>query len=234
MEIISSKLENMSLYGKTTSGNVYSIHVKISNIEAKAIEMIDMIADTSWISNLDIIPRVSYEARAKTTINKLINGILKKVTNTVNIEFGEFLISATAQDSLKLQYNHIKVPLAELFKEKKTGNPGFDFHTESTTNLIAFGEAKYSESINPHTKAIAQISRFIDLEKDKMEINDLKNFVSPESVNNSIINKRAFVAAFSINSKNPHAIIENALKSEHINSLLIHDELYIIGIEIDA
>jgi hypothetical protein len=195
--------------------------------------MIDIIADTSWINKLDIIPRVAYEARAKVTIDKLINGILKKVTTTVNTEFGEFLISVTAQDSLVLKHKHIKVPLAELFKEKKTGNPGFDFHTESNTNLIAFGEAKYSGTINPYTNALTQISRFIDLEKDKMELHDLQNFVSKESIENVLVDKKAFVAAFSINSKSPQVIIQNALESEHIDNLLNYDELYIIGIEIN-
>jgi len=223
----------MSDYGKTTNCNVYSIHAEVNDIEARAIEMIDMIADTSWISRLDIIPRTSYEARAKTTIDKLINGILTQVTTTVNTEFGEFLISVTAQDSLELQYNHTKVPLAELFKEKKTGNPGFDFHTESDTQLIVFGEAKYSGVTNPHTNALTQISRFISLEKDKMELQDLQNFVSKESVENILVDKKAFVAAFSINSENPQAIIENALKSEHINPLLNYHELYIIGITIN-
>ena len=223
----------MSDYGKTTICNVYSIHVEINDIGDKATDMITMIADTSWISKLDIIPRTSYEARAKTTIDKLINGILKKVTTTVNTEFGEFLISVTAQDSLELQYNHTKVPLAELFKEKKTGNPGFDFHTESDTELIAFGEAKYSGIKNPYTNVLTQISHFIDLKKDKMELTDLQNFVSENSIKKILIDKKAFVAAFSINSENPQTIINNALKSEHINNLLNYDELYIIGIEIN-
>ena len=233
LKIVNSKLENMSDYNKTTTCNVYSINVEVNNIEVRATEMIDMIADTSWISKLDIISRISYKARSKTTIDKLINGILKQVTTTVNSEFGEFLISVTAQDSLELEHNHIKVPLAELFKEKKTGNPGFDFHTESNTQLISFGEAKYSGVTNPYTNALTQISRFISLEKDKMELQDLQNFVSKESIENILDNKKAFVAAFSINSENPEVIIQNALKSEHIIPLLSFDELYIIGIKIN-
>ena len=234
MKIINAKLENMCDHDKSTSCNVYSIYVEIDDIGAKATEMITMIADTSWISKLDIVTQTSYEARSKITIDKLINGILKKVINTVNTEFGEFLISATAQDSLELTYSHNKVPLAELWKEKKTGNPGFDFHTESNADLIAFGEAKYSGITNPYTNALTQISRFIDLKKDKMELVDLKNFTSKESINNALVDKKAFVAAFSINSNNPQSIIENALKSENIDSLLNYDELYIIGIKINA
>jgi len=234
MHIITYKHENMNDYDKTTDCNVYSIHVKVDDISAKAKEMIKMIQNTSWIKELNIIEQITFEARAQPTIDKLVHEILSKVSSTLSEDFGEFLISVTAQDSLELQYNHTKVPLAELFKEKKSGNPGFDFHMETHTQLLAFGEAKYSGTINPYTKAIKQINGFIDEDKDKMELTDLKYFTSDEAINNAIDNKKAFIAAFSINSSNPLNIIRNALSSTHIDNLLGYDELYIIGIEVDA
>ncbi|RXK14685.1 hypothetical protein CP965_03670 [Halarcobacter mediterraneus] len=224
----------MEDYDKTTDCEVYSIHVKVDDISTKAKQMIIMIQDTSWITELDIIERASFDARAQPTIDKLVHEILSKVTTTLSDDFGEFLISVTAQDSLELQYNHTKVPLAELFKEKKSGNPGFDFHTETSTQLLAYGEAKYSGSINPYTKALKQIKGFLDESKDKMELTDLKYFTSEESISSALEDKKAFVAAFSINSENPSDIIENALSSEHIEDLLDYEELYIIGIEVDA
>ncbi|WP_206732238.1 hypothetical protein [Halarcobacter mediterraneus] len=234
MIIINYKHENMEDYDKTTDCEVYSIHVKVDDISTKAKQMIIMIQDTSWITELDIIERASFDARAQPTIDKLVHEILSKVTTTLSDDFGEFLISVTAQDSLELQYNHTKVPLAELFKEKKSGNPGFDFHTETSTQLLAYGEAKYSGSINPYTKALKQIKGFLDESKDKMELTDLKYFTSEESISSALEDKKAFVAAFSINSENPSDIIENALSSEHIEDLLDYEELYIIGIEVDA
>lgn len=234
MEVISCKLENMQNYGKTTSCHVYSIHVKITDIGVRAREMIDMLSNKSWINELGIIPKMSYEARAERTIEKLINDILKKVSTTVSTEFGEFLVSASAQDSLKMQYNHTKVPLAELLKEKVTGNPGFDFHTESHTNLIAFGEAKYSGTGNPYRNAMEQIANFVVLKKDVAELVDLQYFVSAKSVENIKQAQKGFVAAFSINSQNPKEILNNALCSIYIDDLLVHDELYVIGIEVNA
>lgn len=234
MEIISFKNENMEDYNKTVDCDVFSIHVKIHDIGIRAKEMIAILSDKSWINELDIIPRKSYEARAERTIDKLINDILNKVVSTVTAEFGEFLISSTAQDSLEIKYSHTKVPLAELLKEKVTGNPGFDFHTESHTNLIAFGEAKYSGSINPYRNAMEQIADFITLKKDDAELVDLQYFVSDESIENIKKDKKAFIAAFSINSQNPIDIFSNALSSTYIDDLLAYDELYLIGIEIDA
>jgi len=234
MNIITYKHENMDDYNKITDCNVYSIHVKVDDISTKAKEMIIMIQDTSWINELNIIEQRSFEARAQPTIDKLVNEILSKVTTSLSADFGEFLISVTAQNSLELQYSHVKVPLAELFKEKKSGNPGFDFHMETHTKLLAFGEAKYSANINPYRNALTQISGFIVNKKDEMELSDLKHFTSEESIHSALENKKAFVAAFSINSDNPLNIIKNALSSTHIDDLLDYDELYIIGIEVDA
>ncbi|MDH3324618.1 MAG: hypothetical protein OEL89_03200, partial [Candidatus Peregrinibacteria bacterium] len=59
-------------------------------------------------------------------------------------------------------------------------------------------------------------------------------FASEEAIEKSLDGKRAYVAAFSINSKNPEKIIKNVLKSEAIDSLLNFPEIYIIGIETDA
>ena len=47
----------------------------------------------------------------------------------IGAEFGEFLVSSVAQSTLEENYQHTKFPLAEIWKEKAKGNPGFDFHT---------------------------------------------------------------------------------------------------------
>jgi len=234
LNIVSLKHEDMEEYGVTTDCNVYSIHVKVEDISFRAKEMISTLSDTSWIKALDVIPRISYEARAERTIKKLIDSILKKVSTSVSSEFGEFLVSVTAQDTLDLHYNHNKVPLAELLKEKVKGNPGFDFHTESETNFIAFGEAKYSGIENKYNNALKQIGEFIDLKKDDSELVDLQYFVSQKAINNYAKGKKAYVAAFSINDETPTNVITKALNSKHIAKLLQCNELYIIGIEIDV
>jgi len=214
----------MEDYNKTTDCEVYTIHVKIDDISTKAKAMITMIQDTSWIQELGIVEQRSFEVRARKTIEKLVQDILLKVESTVSEEFGEFLISVTAQNSLELKCSHKKVPLAELFKERKTGNGSFDFHTETPSELIAFGEAKYSGNNTRYRDALEQITDFINEEKDISDMTDIKHFVS-ENATLKVIenNKKAFVAAFSINAKNPSKVIENALSSDYINGLLIYD-----------
>ena len=222
-------------WGKFTTCRVYTILVKIKNLRNKVPQIIDEISNASWIQKLDEVPRLSYSIRAKNSIKDITRKILKETDSPLNVDFGQYLISYTGQTSLKEKHNHIKLPLAELFKEKSTGNPGFDFHTESTTELIAFGEAKYSSRGNTHKQAIEQINEFIIKEKDTAELIDLQNFASSKAINNAKNNKKAYVAAFSINSKAPDAILKKILSSQIIDNIIDnYPELYLIGIMIDA
>lgn len=233
MQITSVQQEDMLFYGKETSCIVHSILVELSDVGTIASELISLISETSWINNLNAIDKAAFESRSKRTITKLVSDIFSDVQDEVTSDFGEYMISYTAQNALCTELSHKKIPLAELWKEKVTGNPGFDFHTESVCNIIAFGEAKYSGSDNPYTPALTQILDFIKLEKDTAEIGDLSKFASPISVSNYLqTNKKAFIAAFSINGKHPKKIMNNALNSDFLDELLIYDELYLIGISI--
>lgn len=232
MEIISNEKYDLKALGIESECEMHCIHVRIIDVEGRANQMIDSISDDSWISKLSGIKNKTFKARAQRTIEKLVNDILKKVDNTITEEFGEFLISDTAQLSLEKEHLHTKVPLAELLKEKVTGNPGFDFHTESQSKHIMFGEAKYSGSSTPRARAINQISDFITLEKDNAELIILENFVSEEAINNAMNEKKGYVAAFSLNSDNPDLIFRNALNSYKIKSLLTYPELYLIAIQV--
>jgi len=233
MEVISVKNEDMRNYKKTAVGAVYSAHVRISDVSTHANELITIISDTSWIEQLGVVKKTSFSARAERTIRKLVDDIFRKVDDTISTEFGEYMISVAAQRTLEGSFTHQRVPLAELLKEKVSGNPGFDFHTESASKLIAFGEAKYSGTTNPYRKALEQISVFITLRKDEADLLILDSFVSDQAVNNAAAGKKAFVAAFSINGDSPETIISNALSSDAIDALLKYPELYVIGIEVE-
>src|SRR5690606_33203838 len=100
--------------------------------------------------------------------------------------------------------------------------------------LIAYGEAKYSGSSSPYAKAITQINEFIGDEKDDAELIILSKLVSSEAIDNAVEGKKAYVAAFSINAAKPDDIMDNALESEHIKTLLSFPEVYVIGIKVDA
>ena len=234
MQIISCKLIDMNKYGKKSSCKVLAVHIQINDIKERAVEMIKLISDGSWIDKLSPVAKMTYQARAKRTVKKLVLEVFNKVDDVVTEDFGEYVVSVSAQDVLVGNQGHSRVPLAELIKEKDSGNPGFDFHTESDSKLIAFGEAKYSGKGNPHGKALSQICKFIEREEDAAEFDILENFVSPEAINNAMQNKKAYIAAFSLNNDKPESILYNSFNSKFINKLLDYPELYLIGVEIIA
>ena len=233
LKLINLEKVNLANYNKTSDCEVYIIHVKIDDIRKRADEITNTIRDESWIENLTPDLKLAYEARARKTINMIINNILVKVKNVVTEDFGEYLISMSAKDALREYKKHIDIPLAELLGKKRSGNSGFDFHSVTQNNIISFGEAKYSGSTNPHKDALSQICNFIDEQKDLADILHLRNFAPDISIKKLEEGEKAFVAAFSINAKRTKRIFDNILKrSEYFNNLLAYKELYLIGIEV--
>jgi hypothetical protein len=227
-------LEKVDLikYKKVSTCDVYIVTVTINDIKKRATEMLAKITDQNWMSSLGVCDRVSYSARAKKTIKKLTSDIIKQVDSKINEEFGEYLVSTSAQEAVCTDLRHDSIPLAELWKEKMSGNPGFDFHTVSPKSIICFGEAKYSSVRTPHMIAVNQIISFIDEEKDKMELTDLQKFISAGAMKNALDNKKGYIAAFSLNGKRYNQIFGTVLKSMEVERLLAFNELLLVGIEI--
>lgn len=200
--------------------------------------IIQEINDTFWLSKLDIINQKCYEARMKKTVEKIMNNCLRfnngASENTYDYSIvGEYLISKAGRQALADGFNHTALPLAELWKEKMSNNPGFDFHTETLDSIIIFGEAKYNASENPYNCAICQIEEFIDLEKDVKELADLRNLAKQDSISNFLKNNKGFAISFSTKAKNPSRILTNAILSEHICKCALYNEFYLVGVVIN-
>ena len=149
----------------------------------------------------------------------------------IESEFGEYMISMSAGDCLQKGLKHTVLPISELWKEKLTGNPGFDFHTETHQGRISFGEAKYSSNDNPYTDAAKQVHSFITEEKDKIDAVHLQHLASKKAIDALIANSRGFAIAFSLHSTDHETILNNALQSDLVKRLSGScDELYIVGV----
>lgn len=237
MQIESVVKINSTDYGAITEHpNFYVVHVQLSSHDLQLVggNLLTYINDSNWMSQLDDIDRCAYKARAVRTIQKLTEIIRNALEdNGLTNNFGEYMISYTAQEVLCNTYNHTKIPLAELWKEKKSGNPGFDFHTLSNTNIIVFGEAKYSSKFTPFCKAINQINHFISAGKELMELSDLKTLVSEESASNAMNGVRGYTAAFSArNFVDIETIIKKSIECTIGTSIMNASEIYIIIVEI--
>jgi hypothetical protein len=229
---IEAKKIDLSKYGIASSCSVYQLFIEIKDINRRASEMLRKIADQNWMLSLDVCDRASYNARAKRTIKKLTSDIINQVGTLVTEEFGEYLVSTSAQDALEKELKHTLIPLAELWKEKMSGNPGFDLHTVCPNSILCFGEAKYSSMSNPHMVAVKQIISFIEEEKDVMELADLRKFATEAAITNAISNIKGYIAAFSITGKRIDLIFSTVLKSPEITELLKYKELYLVGIKL--
>lgn len=192
------------------------------------------ILNKSWINKYkkDII-RKSIEERADKTIEKISNKLKLRENDIIASEAGEYIISILGKQALSDNLNYIHIPLAELWKEKSSGNPGFDFHSESINNKIIFGEAKYICGENAYNSSLSQINKFISLKKDLMEIVDLDNLVSDSSVTNFENNRKGYAAAFSSTRISNVKLIENICKNPSFQKLLIYDELLLVAVDIN-
>lgn len=207
--------------------------VNIDSLQIIAKKISTLILDHSWIISLDPTAQLAYEGTVEKT-SDIINDICKKIIDNPKIErdFGEIMVSITASESLRHLFNHISLPISELWKEKVRGNPGFDFHTVCQEDLIHFGEAKYSSSKNPYEAAINQANDFISNKKHYIDIVHLEKIIQKkEPIENLVNNYYSIVAAFSINSDNHQRIIEHAI--ERISNLDIYTKarnIYLIGV----
>lgn len=212
--------------------NIYLLLVEIDSVQEQAVSMIQAISDLSWITELHVVDRASYLACAQPTIDRLVNEVFSDVTEPVTGNFGQYLISISAQDALEITFHHNRAPLAEVFKESITENPGFDFHTECPNSIIAFGEAKFSSASSPYNNALSQIVDFVNVRKDERDLLHLRRFFSETSCQNVLEGKKAFVAAFSLNAATTINVFNRALATAHACYLTQFSELYLIGVQL--
>jgi hypothetical protein len=196
--------------------NVKLCFIEISDIQKIASELANQVQNTSWMMEIDKNTRRSYNKTVEETAQKLVK-VFKIASGTGGVagEFGESMVSMGSARALEILFNHIVLPVAELWKPQAKQNEGFDFHTVCSKEVINFGEAKFSsvKSKNPHGDAITQACDFIDAEKHFRDRVHLVNLVSKNAINNLDDEDFSVIAAFSINSDNPLDILENALKS---------------------
>lgn len=219
------------------SAKIYACLVSVDASESIS-SIIKEINDKSWMAKLDIVDQISYEARLTETVKIIMRDCVKFSSDTNYNMYdysvvGEYIVSKEGRRALVEEFNHKSIPLAELWKEKVSNNPGFDYHSESTANKIVFGEAKYKSSYNPYNDAISQVEYFIEEKKDCKELTDLKNFVSENATQNFLQSKKGFAIAFSVKGNSPIEIIDNAILSDKIVKIKDYDEFYIIGVVIN-
>ena len=211
---------------------VQCIGIVVSNHLEFAKKAKSIIADHSWIAELHPYDRYSYKDVAEQTTERLVD-MFNKVQNTLTGDFGEFIISLSSQLSLENESNHIRPPLAELWKQKELGNPGYDFHTECPEKLINFGEAKFVSSGQSHNSAAKQVFEvFIPKNKHRRDKKELADFLSQESIKRLVENEEYGIClSFSINNGDFKQSFHTALNNEYVKGVSKYcEKLYLIGV----
>jgi len=212
---------------------VFFLRVKPEDIKETLANIFQVLSDLSWISNFDEdYVKTSFKQRAETTLADISGKILASSTDEVSSNAGEYIVSELAREAIINELNYLDIPLAELYNKKKSGNPGFDFHSQTCDDIVIFGEAKYLDDRNAYGSGLKQVVRFISEKKDISDLADLRDFCSKEAL--SMVNQglKGFAIAFSAKEMESEEIIKNVMKNKYFNSLLPYKEIIIVAVNI--
>ena len=211
------------------------IRINPENKKETIERILNTISDLSWINKLipeDLIP--SLNAKAVPTVDELTRRLNKNKDDNITKEIGEYFVSELARETIVNEMAYSDIPLTELWKEKVTGNPGFDYHSENKENIIIFGEAKYLANQNAYNSALKQVVEFIDQKKDIKELAELKSFVTQKAVDNANNARKGYAIGFSSYKTSTDNLIKNIQKNENFNELIKYEELVIVAVNING
>lgn len=198
-------------------------------------KILEQISDISWIKKL--IPEElvdSVNARVNPTVELLNKKLTEEDEGVITSKTGEYFVSEIARETIINELKYKDIPLSELWKEKVSSNPGFDYHSENNDSIIIFGEAKYVSKQNAYGKALKQVVDFIKNKKDVKEFVDLKKFVSDEAIKNANLGRKGYAIGFSSYSTSTEDLINNIKKSEYFNVLIKYEEIVIVAVDING
>ena len=213
--------------------NVIFIRIEPSDLKVTINDIICSLNNLSWIETFDKeYIKKSFKISASKTAEHLSNNLNNFAQDKVTTDIGETVVSELSRLAIVKELEYRDIPLAELFKQKISGNHGFDFFSETLSQFIVFGEAKYVSNSNGYGRALEQIERFIMEERDTSDLNDIDKFVSDLSLNNHTQNNKAFACAFSATSIKSETLIDNILNNDHFNKIKHHREIILIAVNV--
>jgi len=234
----------LEIKGDHQLDNIFVCHVEISDITKISEALSHSVMDDSWIMNLDKGAKRAYTKTVADTAAILVSIFKGKllVDDKISGEFGEIMVSMGSSKALEALFNHISLPISELWKPQVKGNEGFDFHTVCPDMFVNFGEAKFSNSTNPysgpsggHSGAAGQADGFFKNQKHLRDYVHLVNLVDEDAIDNLGEDKFGAVLAFSLNAKTPFTVFGNAISIlPNYPELAKAEKIYIVGVSHDS
>ena len=209
------------------------VRINPTNIELTLKEVFDSLANLSWLNDFDKDwLKEGYQVRADATVKYIADNIIKAGDDKVTSNSGEYVISELARLTLINELLYSNIPLAELIKKQKSGNPGFDFYSESPSNVLLFGEAKYLANQNAYGRAFEQMVRFINESADIGDLPDVHAFCSDNSKSNVLNGIKGFAASFASKETHTQILVKNIQENEDYKTLSKFTELVCVAVNI--
>lgn len=197
-------------------------------------DILRTLMDLSWLSKFDQdYEKKAFVSRAQKTIDDIKTKFDQCIDDSITKDAGEYVVSELARETLIAKLDYLDIPLDELVGKKRSGNPGFDFHSQNKiTDTIIFGEAKYVATSTAYSSALPQIVDFIADGKDVEDLPELKPFCTPSALQRAADGLKGFSAAFSAKSTGTDRIIENIVKRKDFQHLLQYEEIILVAVDL--
>jgi len=223
-----SIIDNIQLNEKVTF-----IRVRPTDVSITIRHVFSTLTSISWLNDFDLeYVKKSFKARAEPTIQYLKEKINQGHSDAITTDTGEIVVSELARQSIISELSYLDIPIGELLKQQKSGNPGFDFFTENLSETILFGEAKYVNGINAYNNSFSQILRFIKEKRDETDLLDIRDFCSKNALNNVEKGGKGFVGAFSSTNISTKKLIENIKTNSNFIDACSHSEIICVAVDV--
>jgi hypothetical protein len=207
--------------------------IRPTDIKLTLRSVFESLSNNSWIMKFDNgFLKHTFSVRFQSTIDYISSNIIHEEDDSLTSDSAEYVISEIARSTIVEQLDYLDIPLGELIKEQKSGNPGFDFYSMNKSNIILFGEAKYVAAQNAYGRALEQIYRFHTEERDVADLLDIQNLCPKTSCDEVCNGNKGFIAAFSSKSTPTKILISNIEKNVNYQRISSHKELILVAVDI--
>ena len=207
--------------------------IRPTDIKLTLRAVFESLSNNSWIMKFDnVFLKHTFSVRFQSTIDYISSNIIHEEDDSLTSDSAEYVISEIARSTIVEQLDYLDLPLGELIKEQKSGNPGFDFYSMNKSNIILFGEAKYVAAQNAYGRALEQIYRFNTEQRDVADLLDIQNLCPKASCDEVCNGNKGFIAAFSSKSTPTERLISNIENNVNYQRLSSHKELILVAVDI--
>ena len=207
--------------------------IRPTDIKLTLRSVFESLSNNSWIMKFDnSFLKQTFSVRFQSTIDYISSNIIHEGDDSLTSDSAEYVISEIARSTIVEQLDYLDIPLGELIKEQKSGNPGFDFYSMNKSDIILFGEAKYVAKQNAYGRALEQIYRFHTEQRDVADLLDIQNLCPKTSCDEVCNGNKGFIAAFSSKSTPTERLIGNIKNNNNYQNLSSHKELILVAVDI--